>query len=96
MKQVEELVKEIISGIVSDPTNVEIYLSNDKDSKGDVTVINVKVAKHDIGICIGKKGETAEAIRKVVGIYGYQQTSKRVYVKIDAPKIHKNHFDYGK
>ncbi len=96
MKQVENLIKEIITGIVSDPTSVEVFLTDDKDDKGEVTVFNVKVAKHDIGICIGKKGETAEALRKIIGVFGYQQTSKRVYVKIDAPKLHKNHFDYGK
>ena len=96
MKQVENLIKEIMSGIVSDPESVEIHSSTEKDSKGEVVVINVKVAKHDIGICIGRKGETAEAIRKVIGLYGYQQTSKRVYVKIDAPKIHKDHFEFEK
>ena len=96
MKQVESLIKEIISGIVSDPTSVEIFVTEDKDDKGEITVFNVKVAKHDIGICIGRKGETAEALRRIVGVFGYQQTSKRVYVKIDAPKLHKNHFDYEK
>ena len=96
MKQVEELLKKIIVGIVSEPDNVEIHLSDDNDDKGEIAILNVKVAKHDIGVCIGKGGETAEAIRKIVGLFGFQQTNKRVYVKIDAPKIHKDHFEFEK
>ncbi|MDF1498539.1 MAG: KH domain-containing protein [Patescibacteria group bacterium] len=90
----ESLLKEIILGIVSEPESVETYLSTEKDEKGEIFIINVKVAKHDIGACIGKRGETAEAIRKIIGLIGFQQTGKRYYVKIDAPKIHKNHFEF--
>ena len=93
MEKVEKLLKDIISGIVDNKEAVEIFTSINKDERGDITILNIKVDKNDIGICIGRNGETAEAVRRVIGLFGFQTTGKRIYVKIDAPKIYKNHFE---
>lgn len=95
METVETLLTMIVKGIVNHPDDVELFVSDDKDDKGDLTMINVRVHKSDIGVCIGEGGKTAEAIRKVVGLVGYKRTGCRVYVKIDAPKIPKTHFNYA-
>lgn len=96
MQQVENFLSEIVKGIVTKPDEVQTHVSDEKNEDGNLTLINVKVAKEDVGLCIGEKGKTAEAIRRVVGLYGFQRLKKRVYVKIDAPKVPRNHFDYEK
>lgn len=94
MDYAKELLVQVIKGFVNNPDAVETHVSEDTDEKGALTMINVKVHKDDVGTCIGEGGKTAEAIRKVVGIVGFKQSGKRIYVKIDAPKIPKTHFSY--
>jgi len=95
MDKTQELVLDIIKGIVSIPDEVEIFISDIADDKGAIKQINVKVAKADVGLCIGEKGQNAEALRRIIGLIGFQQTGERVYVRIDSPKIPKKHFEYS-
>lgn len=94
MEKTEEMVLAIIKSIVTVPEEVELFVSDVSDEKGGIKQINVKVAKIDVGLCIGEKGQNAEAIRRIVGLIGFQHTGERVYVRIDSPKIPKKHFDY--
>ena len=94
METVEKLLTELIKGFVNQPDEVETYVETETDEQGEIAIIHVKVAKEDVGACIGQKGSNSEAIRKVIGLVGFKQLGKRVYVKIDAPKIPKNHFNY--
>lgn len=89
-----DLLIQVVKGFVNNPESVETFVSEDTDEKGALTMINVKVHKDDVGTCIGEGGKTAEAIRKVIGIVGFKQSGKRIYVKIDAPKVPKTHFSY--
>lgn len=95
MQQVEAILFDMLKGIVSKPEDIQLHFTDETDEGGEVTVVNVKVDRADIGACIGKKGKNAEAIRTVVGLVGYRLANRRVYVKIDAPRIPKNHFDYS-
>ena len=94
MQYVQDLLLNILTGIVEKPEEVELFLSEETDDKGELTVINIKLAREDVGACIGQKGKNAEAIRRVIGLVGFKQTGNRVYVKIYAPRIPRNHFDY--
>lgn len=94
MDRVEELLQQIVKGLVNFPDEVQTFVSDDTDEKGELVMINVKVNKGDVGTCIGEGGKTAEAIRKVIGLVGFKQLGKRVYVKVDAPKIPRNHFQF--
>lgn len=94
MEKTNELILAIIRGIVSCPDEVEIFVSDIQDDKGTIKQVNVKVAPADVGLCIGEKGQNAEALRRIVGLIGFQQTRDRVYVRIDSPKLPKKHFDY--
>ncbi len=94
MEYAQSLLLQVVKGFVTYPDDVETFVSEDKDDKGEIVMINVKVHKDDVGTCIGEGGKTAEAIRKVVGVVGFKQSGKRIYVKIDAPKIPRNHFAY--
>ena len=94
MDYAQNLLVQVVKGFVNFPESVETFVSEDTDDKGTLIMINVKVHKDDVGTCIGEGGKTAEAIRKVIGIVGFKQSGKRIYVKIDAPKVPKTHFSY--
>lgn len=87
MENVENLLLTIMQGFVSNPDEVELVSSNEEDEKGDFVMLTIKVSKEDVGLCIGEKGNTAEALRRIIGLIGFKQVGKRVYVKVDAPKI---------
>ena len=90
MEPIKQFVLDTIRLFVDHPSEVEINCK--EDSESNIVTINVKVAKNDVGVCIGNEGTTAEALRKIIGLVGFKQCGKRVYMKIDAPKIPKNHF----
>lgn len=95
METVQNLVSSIIKGLVEYPEDVELHESLDSDDKGELSVINVKVNRKDVGVCIGNQGNTAEALRRIISLVGFKQTGKRIYLKIDAPKIPKDYFEYN-
>jgi predicted RNA-binding protein YlqC (UPF0109 family) len=58
----KELVETIARSLVDDPEGVEVSeIDGDKNS-----VIELKVAKEDIGKVIGKDGRTAQSIRTLL------------------------------
>ena len=57
-----DLIKKIVQAIVDDPDQVEV-----KAVEGEHTlIIEVSVAKEDLGKVIGKQGRTARAIRTIL------------------------------
>lgn len=94
MDEIVLIVAELIKSFVTEPNEVKTHLSEMQDERGTVQVINVKVAKSDIGVCIGEDGKTAEALRRIIGLVGFKKLDRRVYVKIDAPRFPKSHFNY--
>ena len=58
----KELIKHIVQALVDHPEQVEI--SEVEGSR--VSVLEIKVAKEDIGKIIGKQGRTAQAIRTIL------------------------------
>ena len=58
----KELILIIAKSLVDKPDEVEVA-----EVKGDkTTVLELKVAKEDLGKVIGKQGETAHAIRTIL------------------------------
>ena len=97
MKSLKELTKEVVMEMVNEPDEVETHeveTLDDNDEK--LTIIHVKVAEQDIGLCIGKGGSNAMALRRIIGLAGMQRGID-VLVKIDAPKrnqqLPENHFE---
>lgn len=74
----EELVRYIVQELVSDPSLVEVTMAPESDS---VMVINVKVAKEEMGRVIGKGGNIADSIRRIVRASTYK-SDKKYIVKI--------------
>ena len=58
----KELILVMARALVDKPDEVEI-----KEIEGDVTtILELKVAKEDLGKVIGKQGKTAHAIRSIL------------------------------
>lgn len=74
----EELVRYIVQELVSDPSLVEVTMTPESDI---VMVINVKVAKKEMGRVIGKGGNIADSIRRIVRASTYK-SDKKYIVKI--------------
>jgi len=58
----KELIKYILQALVDHPEQIKISEIEGKQS----AVLEVKVAKEDIGKIIGKKGRTVQAIRTIL------------------------------
>lgn len=58
----KELIRQIVEALVDRPEEVVV---NEIEGHS-VTVIELKVAKQDLGKVIGKQGRTAEAIRTIL------------------------------
>jgi predicted RNA-binding protein YlqC (UPF0109 family) len=74
LMEVRVLVEEIVKAIVDRPDDVEVSEVEGTHS----TVLELKVAREDVGKVIGKKGVHADAIRRLVHAIGGKQ--KRRYV----------------
>jgi predicted RNA-binding protein YlqC (UPF0109 family) len=58
----KNLIKRIVQALVDNPEQVEV-----SEVKGDnVLVLELRVAKEDMGKVIGKKGRTVQAIRSIL------------------------------
>ncbi|MCP4622624.1 MAG: KH domain-containing protein [bacterium] len=58
----KDLIKEIVQALVDQPDQVSVT-----EIKGDnITVLELKVAKSDMGKVIGKHGRHADAIRTIL------------------------------
>ena len=59
----KDLITEIVKALVDQPKEVSV----NEMGGGDTIILEVKVAKTDIGKVIGKQGRTAQAIRTILG-----------------------------
>ncbi|MCS7279391.1 MAG: KH domain-containing protein [Thermodesulfobacteriaceae bacterium] len=77
MSKLKDLVEHITKVLVDKPEAVQI-----NEIEGEQTsVIELKVAKEDLGKIIGKEGRTAKAIRTILGAAG-SKLRKRVVLEI--------------
>lgn len=73
----KDLIKTIAQALVDNPDQVEV-----KIVEGDqASVIELRVAKEDIGKIIGKRGNTANAIRALLSAAS-GKGKKRVFLEI--------------
>ncbi len=73
----KQILLDITKAIVEDPDSVKI---SEKVS-GDTVVLELSVAKHDMGRVIGKEGKIAKSIRTVMRAAAARE-NKRVIVDI--------------
>jgi predicted RNA-binding protein YlqC (UPF0109 family) len=59
----QDLLKNIVQALVDNPEQIKIT----PVEGNQVTILELKVAKEDIGKVIGKQGRTAHAVRTILG-----------------------------
>jgi uncharacterized protein len=74
---VKELVTTIARALVDDPDAIDVREIDD----GAHTLIELRVAKTDIGKVIGKDGKTAQSIRALIAAAS-QKAGRRVHLDI--------------
>jgi predicted RNA-binding protein YlqC (UPF0109 family) len=73
----KELVEYLARQLVSEPDAVEV-----KETQGDTaSVLELKVAKNDLGRIIGKQGRTAKSIRTILNAAA-SRTNRKVVLEI--------------
>lgn len=77
----KELIEFITTSLVDDPTQVEVT----QVRRGPQLVINLRVAKEDMGRVIGKGGKVANAIRVLLKVTAAQE-GKRVTLDVLEPE----------
>ena len=73
----KEIIKYIVQELVDHPDQVEVSEIEGKE----IAVLELKVAKEDIGKIIGKQGRTAQAIRTILSAVS-GKAKKRTVLKI--------------
>lgn len=63
METVKDLIEHIAKALVDHPEQVEVSEIVGKQ----ITILELKVAKRDLGKVIGKRGQTARAMRTILG-----------------------------
>ncbi len=77
MSELKELVEFIAKKLVDRPDEVRVNEVNAERT----TVIELRVAKEDLGKIIGKEGKTAKAIRTILSAAS-AKLNKRVFLEI--------------
>jgi predicted RNA-binding protein YlqC (UPF0109 family) len=73
----KELVQYLARQLVNNPDAVEV-----KETQGDTaSVLELKVAKEDLGRIIGKQGRTAKSIRTILNAAA-SRTNRKVVLEI--------------
>ncbi len=73
----KQILLDITKAIVEDPDSVNVT----EKVSGDTVVLELSVAKHDMGRVIGKEGKIAKSIRTVMRAAAAKE-NKRVIVDI--------------
>lgn len=76
----KELLIAIVSGLVDDPSSVEVVV--DEPNADGIVVYHLHVASDDMGRVIGKQGRIAKAIRTVMRA-GAGKINQKIMVEID-------------
>ena len=74
---IPELVRRITEALVEEPSDIEIS----EVRATQVTIIEIKVAKKDLGRLIGRRGSSIDAIRTIVNCAS-AKISKRYLVEV--------------
>ena len=73
----KELVQYLAKSLVNNPDAVEV-----RETEGDTaSVVELKVAKEDLGRIIGKQGRTAKSIRTILNAAA-SRTNRKVVLEI--------------
>lgn len=75
----KDLLNHMVEALVDDVDNIVVK----EITTGATTVIELRVAKEDVGKVIGKQGRTAQAIRTILGAVSSKNRIKTVLDILD-------------
>ena len=75
----KELLELIARSLVDRPDEVDVR----EIEEGQSTLLELRVAREDLGKVIGKQGRTARSIRTILGSAGVKQQKKIVFEIIE-------------
>ncbi len=75
----KEVIKTIVQALVDEPDSVSVT----KISGSNTSILELKVAKTDIGKVIGKKGRTADALRILLSAVSAKDKKRTVLEIVD-------------
>ncbi|MEK7195431.1 MAG: KH domain-containing protein [Patescibacteria group bacterium] len=75
----KQLIEDIAKALVDDPDKVSVTMVEGEQ----VTILELRVAKEDIGKVIGREGRMARSIRIIVGAVGMKEKRRYTLEIID-------------
>jgi len=87
LEDVVALATTLVKGIVAYPNDVQVRIEHEQDENGEIAILYYKVHQDDVGLILGAEGETSRSLRRVISLYGFRQTQKRVYLHIVTPRM---------
>lgn len=82
MKETEQWLVNLVSGIVDHPEDVSVIAKQD-----DMGVLfTLKVNQKDAGKILGRQGITTKAIRKILSVKGFKH-DMRAALRLDIPAL---------
>lgn len=86
----KEFLKYLVTNIVHKPDEIVISEktentgeANDEQAEGKSLVLTLQVADEDMGLVIGKKGQTISALRRLLKLKNLNSSEKYVNVSLD-------------
>lgn len=81
MQPVSEYLSVVVRPLLQHPDHLSVTQTLDELG----VLLTIKVHKDDMGVIVGRKGETAKAIRQLVRVVG-MQARQRVSIRISEPE----------
>ena len=83
---IEDVIKEFLADIFDSMNmNVEVITKKDEDSK----VVDVELKGEEMGVLIGKRGQTLDSLQYLVNLVANKQSEEFVKVKLDTEDYRK-------
>lgn len=79
MSEMKDLVEYIAKALADNPS--QVHVSEIESESSTSTILELRVAPDDMGRIIGKKGQTANAVRALIRVLAAKQ-GKRVTLEI--------------
>ena len=81
MDVVKDFTEKLILGLVKNPDIVKVQEFVDEDNE---PILEVIIHNDDMGVVIGKSGNTIKAIRTLIQACAYKQGISRIKVNVDS------------
>ena len=86
----KELIKHIAQALVDNPEQVTVETVEGRQT----LVLELKVAKEDMGKVIGKKGRTAQAMRDILSAASGKVKKRTVLEILEQPRLYRKDQNY--